>query len=117
MRLISGFIDTYLRLSPQEQELLQADIATIEPRQQEEVMEIVTSWMEEGIEQGKEQATLSLVMRLLPRRVGTLTPELEARVQQLSLTQLEDLSVALLDFSSVEDLTAWLEQIPVNTSN
>ncbi|KZL48779.1 DUF4351 domain-containing protein [Nodularia spumigena] len=117
MRLISGFIDTYLRLSPQEQELLQADIATIEPRQQEEVMEIVTSWMEEGIEQGKEQATLSLVMRLLPRRVGTLTPELEARVQQLSLTQLEDLSVALLDFSSVEDLTVWLEQIPVNTSN
>jgi hypothetical protein len=117
MRLISGFIDTYLRLSPQEQELLQADIATIEPRQQEEVMEIVTSWMEEGIEQGKEQATLSLVMRLLPRRVGTLTPELEARVQQLSLTQLEDLSVALLDFSSVEDLTAWLEQVSVNTSN
>ncbi|MDB9319173.1 DUF4351 domain-containing protein [Nodularia spumigena] len=117
MRLISGFIDTYLRLSPQEQELLQDDIDTIEPRQQEEVMEIVTSWMEEGIEQGKQQATLSLVMRLLPRRVGTLTPELEARVQQLSLTQLEDLSVALLDFSSVEDLTVWLEQIPVNTSN
>ncbi|MDB9323597.1 DUF4351 domain-containing protein [Nodularia spumigena CS-591/04] len=117
MRLISGFIDTYLRLSPQEQQLLQADIATIEPRQQEEVMQIVTSWMEEGIEQGKEQATLSLVMRLLPRKVGTLTPELEARVQQLSLSQLEDLSVALLDFSSVEDLTVWLEQISVNTSN
>ena len=117
MRLISGFIDTYLRLSPQEQQLLQADIDTIEPRQQEEVMEIVTSWMEEGIEQGKEQATLSLVMRQLPRKVGTLTPELEARVQQLSLTQLEDLSVALLDFSSVEDLTVWLEQITVNTSN
>ncbi|WP_414549915.1 Rpn family recombination-promoting nuclease/putative transposase [Anabaena sp. CCY 0017] len=113
MRLISGFIDTYLRLSPQEQELLQDDIATIEPRQQEEVMEIVTSWMEEGM----EKATLSLVMRQLPRRVGTLTPELEARVQQLSLTQLEDLSVALLDFSSVEDLTVWLEQISVNTSN
>ncbi|MDB9343096.1 DUF4351 domain-containing protein [Nodularia spumigena CS-586/05] len=117
MRLISGFIDTYLRLSPQEQELLQDDIDTIEPRQQEEVMQIVTSWMEEGIEQGKQQATLSLVMRLLPRRVGTLTPELEARVQQLSLTQLEDLSVALLDFSSVEDLTVWLEQVSVNTSN
>ncbi len=117
MRLISGFIDTYLRLSPQEQQLLQADIATIEPRQQEEVMEIVTTWMEEGIEQGKEQATLSLVMRQLPRKVGTLTPELEARVQQLSLTQLEDLSVALLDFSSIEDLTVWLEQITVNTSN
>jgi hypothetical protein len=112
MRLISGFIDTYLRLSPQEEKLLQADIATIEPQQQEGVMEIVTSWMEQGIEQGlergKEQATLSLVMRLLPRRVGTLTPELEQRVQQLSVTELEDLSVALLDFSSPQDLTTWL---------
>jgi hypothetical protein len=49
-------------------------------------------------------------MRQLPRRVGSLTPGLEQRVQQLSLTQLEDLAVALLDFSSVRDLEAWLEQ-------
>ncbi|MBE9050902.1 DUF4351 domain-containing protein [Nostocales cyanobacterium LEGE 11386] len=116
MRLISGFIDTYLRLSPQEQKLLQDDIASIELREQGVVMQIVTSWMEEGIEQAKQQATLSLVMRLLPRRVGTLlTPELEERVQQLSLTQLEDLSVALLDFSTVEDLEAWLQQISATT--
>ncbi len=108
MRMISGFIDTYLRLNAEEQRLLKADLVTIEPREQEVVMQIVTSWMEEGIEQGKEQATLSLVMRQLPRRVGTLTPELEQRVQQLSLTQLEDLAVALLDFSSVTDLEAWL---------
>ena len=114
MRLISGFIDTYLRLSAEEQLLLQADLARIEPREQEVVMQIVTSWMEEGIEQGIEQgklqATLSLIMRLLPRRVGTLTPELQEQIQQLSLTQLDDLAVALLDFSSVADLEAWLQQ-------
>jgi hypothetical protein len=80
-------------------------------------MQIVTSWMEEGIEQGKQQATLSLIMRLLPRRVGALTPELQERVQQLSLTQLEDLAVALLDFSSVADLEAWLQQVSGETSN
>ncbi|WGV26861.1 DUF4351 domain-containing protein [Halotia branconii] len=111
MRLISGFIDTYLRLSTEEQRLLQADIASMESKEQEVVMQIVTSWMEEGIEQGKQQATKSLVMRLLPQRVGTLTPELEERVQQLSLIQLEDLAVALLDFSSVSDLAAWLQQV------
>jgi hypothetical protein len=102
-----------LRLSPQEEKLLQSDIATIEQQQQEVVMEIVTSWMEQGI----EQATLSLVMRLLPRRVGTLTPELEQRVQQLSVTELEDLSVALLDFSSVEDLTNWLSEVAASNSH
>lgn len=117
MRLISGFIDTYLRLSAEEQRLLQADLVNIESREQEVVMQIVTSWMEEGIEQGKQQATTSLVMRQLPRRVGTLTPELQERVQQLSLTQLEDLAVALLDFSSVADLEAWLQQVAAGTSN
>lgn len=116
MQLISGFIDTYLRLNADENRLLRADIATIEPVKQEVVMKIVTSWMEEGIEQGKQEATLSLVMRLLPRRVGTLTPELQRRVQQLSLTQLEDLAVALLDFSQAADLEAWLQQVSAKTS-
>jgi hypothetical protein len=71
--------------------------------------------MEEGIEQGKEQATLTLALRQLPRRIGTLTPELQERIQQLSLTQLEDLAVALLDFSSVADLEAWLQQLAAGT--
>ncbi|WP_225880482.1 DUF4351 domain-containing protein [Anabaenopsis elenkinii] len=121
MRLISGFIDTYLRLSPQEQKLLEDDIASMEPREQEVVMQIVTSWMEEGIEIGKQQGIeegkLSLVMRLLPRRVGMLTPELEAMVKQLSVSELEDLAVALLDFTSVEDLTAWLQQVPISSND
>jgi len=35
MQLISGFVDTYLRLNAEEEKLLRADIATIEPEQQE----------------------------------------------------------------------------------
>jgi predicted transposase YdaD len=38
MRLISGFIDTYLHLSTEDQKLLKADIDSIEPREQEVVM-------------------------------------------------------------------------------
>lgn len=117
MQLISGLIDTYLHLSADEERLLRADIARMEPVEQEVVMKIVTSWMEEGIEQGKQQATQSLVMRQLPRRIGALTPELQERIQQLSLTQLEDLVVALLDFSEVADLEAWLHQVWAETSN
>jgi Domain of unknown function (DUF4351) len=56
-------------------------------------------------------------MRQLTRRVDTLSPELETQVQQLSLTQLEDLAIALLDFSSVTDLEVWLQQISTETSN
>ncbi|MBD1921147.1 DUF4351 domain-containing protein [Microcoleus sp. FACHB-831] len=113
MQLISGFIDTYLRLSREEELLLRAEIASMEPVEQEVVMQIVTSWMEEGIEQGlqrgKHEAMLSLIMRQLPKRIGAVNPLLQERIGQLSLTQLEDLAEALLDFSSVADLEAHLQ--------
>ena len=69
--------------------------------------------MREGIEQGKQSEALSIVMRMLTRRIGTITSELQQRIEQLQLAQLEDLAEELLDFSEVADLEAWLRQIPV----
>ena len=48
--LISGFIDTYLRLNDREEQEFQAEIGRLEEREREGVMQIVTSWMEQGIE-------------------------------------------------------------------
>lgn len=110
MKLISGFIDTYLRLNAQEERLFQAQINTIESSQQEVVMEIVTSWMERGIEQGRQQGEVALIMRQLNRRFGTVTPEVEAKIRSLSSQQLENLAEALLDFSDAADLDAHFEQ-------
>jgi hypothetical protein len=50
-------------------------------------------------------------MRQLSRRIGTLEPELQERIRQLSLTQLEDLAEALLDFSDKSNLVVWLEGV------
>ena len=111
MTLISGFIDTYLRLSAEEESRLESEIATMEPVQQEVVMEIVTSWMERGIEQGKQSQTLALILRQLSRRIGAINPELESRIRSLSVPQLEELAEALLDFSNEADLVNWLQQI------
>lgn len=108
VQLISGFIDTYLELNAQEQAVFQEQLARIEPRQEEQVMEIVTSWMREGLEQGRQQEAVSFVLRLLNRRFGSLAPQLQERIQGLSVTELEDLGEALLDFSDVADLEAWL---------
>jgi|GEM_PF-899199 len=119
MKLISGFIDTYLRLSPEEENLLKAEIATMEPTQQEVIMEIVTSWMEEGLQQGRQQGIqqgeLAIIQRQLIRRIGGVTPQLQERLRLLSLTELEDLAEALLDFSTEEDLLSWLQQISDGT--
>ncbi|BAY11695.1 DUF4351 domain-containing protein [Calothrix sp. NIES-2098] len=112
IELISQFIDVYLELNTQEEAVFQSQLATIEPAREEEVMEIVTSWQrrgrEEGREQGKQLEACTMVLRLLNRRVGALTPQLQERIQQLSTPQLEDLGEALLDFSAIADLENWL---------
>ncbi|MBD2772356.1 DUF4351 domain-containing protein [Iningainema tapete] len=109
VQLISGFIDTYLKLNAQETALFVEQLASIEQRQQEGVMQIVTSWMEQGIEQGKKQEAVALILRLLSRRVGMLPPQQQERIQNLSTTELENLGEALLDFTSARDLEVWFD--------
>ena len=60
---------------------------------------------------GREKA-LSIVLRLLHRRIGTMNDALQARVILLSSDQLEDLSEALLDFGVQDDLERWLNEHP-----
>jgi len=62
-----------------------------------------------GIQKGRQEGELLLVLRLLNRRFGSLEPEWEAQIRALPITQLEALAEALLDFSQPEDLAAWLE--------
>ncbi|QMS88173.1 Rpn family recombination-promoting nuclease/putative transposase [Nostoc edaphicum CCNP1411] len=65
----------------------------------------------QGIEQGRREEALSVIMRQLPRRIGIVAPELRSQIEALSLTQLEDLSEALLDFSTATDLIGWFNSI------
>ncbi|MEG4091914.1 DUF4351 domain-containing protein, partial [Microcoleus sp. Pol12B4] len=64
---------------------------------------------EQGIEQGIKQGKLELVVRLLERRVGSLSSEIQTRIAQLSAQQLENLGEAVLELASVSDLTTWLQ--------
>jgi hypothetical protein len=50
-----------------------------------------------------------LVTRLLKRKLGQLSPELETRLQSLARETLETLGEALLDFNSTSELINWLE--------
>ena len=65
---------------------------------------------QEILEEGKQEGVLSMVTRLLTRRFGTLAPEVQARLGELSTAQLEDLGEALLDFYSAADVVAWLQE-------
>lgn len=59
-------------------------------------------------EQGVREGQAILVLRLLKRRIGEVKLEDETRISSLSVEQLEALGDALLDFSSRDDLLAWL---------
>jgi Domain of unknown function (DUF4351) len=107
--VLSGFVDSYLKLNLVEEIEFQTEVANIKgERQKERVMEIVTSWMERGIEQGGKQEALRLVSRVLTKRVGELDAVVDRRLQGLSVRQLEDLHDAALDFTQVNQLMSWL---------
>jgi len=59
-------------------------------------------------EQGIKQGQVSLVLRLLKRRLGKIESSDETRITGLSVEQLEALGEALLDFTNRNDLLAWL---------
>ena len=63
---------------------------------------------QEAREEGRQEGESNLVLRLLARRVGQISPATLEQIQQLPLAQLEDLGEALLDFASMQDLTDWL---------
>ena len=107
--ILSGFVDTYLSLNTREEAEFDREVASIKKEtEKEKVMQIVTSWMERGVEQGEQKATLKSVLRVLTRRVGELELGETERLQQLSVSQLEELLDAALDFTQVGDLMNWL---------
>ena len=117
LRLISGFIDTYLRLNREETLRFKQEADTVlNTNERTTMLELTTSWKEEGLQEGlqegwqkgRQEESLRLVLRLLPRRCGPLPAEAEARLRELSVEQLETLAEALLDFRSLTDLTDWL---------
>ena len=80
--------------------LKEADIT--QTRFYQEVLEI-------GEKKGLQQGEANLTIRLLKRRCGNLTPIQEQKVRSLSISQLESLGEALLDFQNMSDLENWLQ--------
>jgi predicted transposase/invertase (TIGR01784 family) len=56
----------------------------------------------------REYEGKKLVLRQLTCKLGNLSPQLQAQVNSLNLEQIESLGEALLDFTSIEDLSAFL---------
>jgi hypothetical protein len=90
---------------------------TIEQEEQAVMAQLSQAYLEweqqterRGEQRGQRQEARSLVLRLLNRRVGSLPTTISTAVEALSLTQLETLGEALLDFAGLPDLERWLKE-------
>ncbi|MGI9952910.1 DUF4351 domain-containing protein [Moorellaceae bacterium AZ2] len=123
--LITAIFDTYLGLSPEEEkeveEMLRKELSTEEVKK---VMELRTSWhikgwqeglqqgIQQGLEQGRkvglEEGRREILLRLLKKRLGFVSPEVEERIKGLSLEELDELVEKLFEVSSESDVKALL---------
>ena len=62
--------------------------------------------LQQGMQQGRQQEGISILRRQIEKRFGPLSPALEERLTGLSIAELEDLSLRVLDAQSMNDLFA-----------
>jgi len=112
-RVILEFIETILvykfpKLSRKEIERM---FALDDLRQTRVFQEIRDEYLQEGIQIGKQEGEINLVMRLVRRKFGQPDGELTTKISNLTLEQLENLGEELLDFTTIDDLKVWLEDV------
>jgi hypothetical protein len=83
------------------------------PKESESLMKLTTSpvfleYVERITQDGRIEEGRSLVLRLLNRKLGNLSPKVQAQVNNLTIERVESLGEDLLDFTSIADLEAWL---------
>ena len=79
---------------------------------QEEIMKgsvIYQDILQKGERKGEIKEGLKLVMLLLNQRFPNLEERLTNKIETLSLNDIEDLAMSLLEFKDINDLDAWLD--------
>ena len=71
--------------------------------------ELAADYSREARLEGKKKGKQESVLHLLKRRFKRVSAESRAKINHLSESKLDDLLVAIFDFKSVADLTAWLK--------
>ena len=114
--LVGMFMESYLKLTTEENAVYNRELRAIAPQEQEAVMQYTNPWIEEGKveghqqgrQQGRQEGRQELVLRQLRRRVGTVPEEIARRIYSLSESRIEEFGEALLDFQILPDAQAWL---------
>jgi predicted transposase YdaD len=66
---------------------------------------------QEGLQLGEQrglQRQVAMLLKMLTRKFGKLSPRTKNRITKLSVTQLENLAEVIFDLQTVADLNTWL---------
>jgi predicted transposase YdaD len=64
--------------------------------------------LNKGLQLGEQKGEANLVLRQLSRRFGILPQGMTEQIRRLGTIQLESLGEALLDFTQLSEVEAWL---------
>ncbi len=124
--LISHFIDTYLKLTESQELEFQKQLEELPEK--EEVMDMITSWKREGIEEGLargreeglqeglqegraevRRSALKYTKLILQSKYGTNADFLEPKIVACTTEQLDTFVSKAIESQSVEELEKWLD--------
>ncbi|RRR69673.1 MAG: DUF4351 domain-containing protein [Candidatus Viridilinea halotolerans] len=121
--MLSTFVSIYLPLNAQQTEQFAAEVATWQPQEKEDAVDMMTEWervtLERGIRKGKRkgkrEGKRELITQLITYRYGPLPETVQQAITQLNPDQILDLSKALLDFVTLDEVEAWLAEHAATT--
>lgn len=130
-RMLSAFVNTYLRLDANEEQAYRREVGKLGPEEEKKVsvLDVIEAQLKqeamqkglqqgiaeglqqginEGLQQGLQQGEARFALRTLTKRFGPLTPEVQEQINSLSAEALEALAEQLLSFTDTGQIQAWL---------
>jgi Domain of unknown function (DUF4351) len=101
------FIDWVLTLPLELEEAFREDLETYERGKN---MPYISAIEKMGEARGKVEGKVELISFLLAHQVGAISAETAEEIKKLPIEQLEQLALDLMGFTSIVDLTNWLQQ-------
>jgi predicted transposase YdaD len=72
-----------------------------------------TKFYQDVFTEGRQEGEMELLLSLINRRLGNVSPSLKERLGRLNVSQKLDLAEATFGFTTIDDLESWLSNNPI----
>jgi hypothetical protein len=101
--LLRDFMASYLRLTPAEERVYNEQLDALKPDEKRRIVEIVDEWTLKGMRK--------TIYTQLEHRFGVVAPRMRQRIERMPAEMLDALTIAVLDFNSMEEAQEWVANI------